>query len=107
MSSPLVVVARSADIGVEQGRAIGRWRLGGLAIELVVEDRAHRAVGQGADLDRPHSGGFEAIGTERTHQSDDAQASAEALLRVGPTLQDELAQGGGREISMIATTVFL
>ena len=44
----------------------------------------------------PYSGGFEAIGTEGTHQSDDAEASAEALLRVGPTLQDELAQCGRR-----------
>jgi hypothetical protein len=88
-----VVVARSADIGVEQRRVGGRWRLRSLAIELVVEDRAHRAVGQGADLDRPYSG-FEAIGTEGTRQSDNAETSAETLLRVGPTLQDELVQCG-------------
>src|SRR5215831_2806856 len=29
----------------------------GLGDRVVVEDRAHRTVGQGADLDRPHSGG--------------------------------------------------
>src|SRR5215471_18579239 len=79
------------------------WRIGtplvgrslrGLAIELVVEDGAHRAVGQGADLDGPRGGGFEAIGAERSHQPHDAEASAEALFRMGPALQDQLAQCG-------------
>ena len=92
-----VVVARSANIGVEERPTIGGRRLQGLAIELVVEDRAHRAVSQRPDLDRPRGSGFEAIGTEGPHQSDDAEAGAEALLRVRPALQDELAQrGGGR-----------
>ena len=73
-----------------------RYTIGGrpvrrLAIELVVEDRAHRAVGQGADLDRPRGGGFEAMGTEWSHQPHDAEAGAEALLGVGPALQDQLA----------------
>jgi IstB-like ATP binding protein len=86
--------------------AIGGWPLCGLAIELVVEDGAHRAVGQGADLDCPRGGGFEAIGAERPHQPHDAEAGSEALLRVGPALQDQLAQRGwgwadrsGREAS--------
>src|SRR5690348_13819039 len=87
-----VVVARSADIGVEDRHAIdGRLLCSSLAIELVVEDRAHRAVGKRADLDRPRGGGFEAIGAERPHQAHDAEAGTEALLRVGPTLQDQLA----------------
>jgi hypothetical protein len=30
-----VVVARSADMGMEQRRAVGRWRLRGLAIKLL------------------------------------------------------------------------
>jgi hypothetical protein len=37
----LMVVARSADIGVKERHTIGRWRLRRLAIELVVEDGAH------------------------------------------------------------------
>src|SRR5580700_4100607 len=90
-----VVIARSADIGVEDRHAIGGWPLCGLAIELVVENGAHRAVGQGADLDCPRGGGFEAIGAEWPSQPDDAEAGPEALLRVGPALQDQLAECGG------------
>src|SRR3984893_14868677 len=92
-----VVVARSADIGVEDRHAIGGRLLRRLAIGLVVEDGAHRTVGQRADLDCPRGGGFQAIGAEWPHQPHDAQAGPEALLRVGPALQDQLAErGGGR-----------
>src|SRR6266403_3783525 len=90
-----MVVARSADIGVEDRHAIGGWPLCGLAIELVVENGAHRTVGQGADLDCPRGGGFEAIGAERPHEPHDAEAGPEALLRVGPALQDQLAERRG------------
>src|SRR5437868_11266965 len=89
-----VVVARSADIGVEDRHAVGGRPLRRLAIELVVEDRAHRAVGQRADLDRPRGGGFEAIGTEWPHQPHDAEAGSEALFGMRPALQDQLAQRG-------------
>ena len=74
--------------------AIGGWPLRSLAIELVVEDRAHRAVGQRADFDRPRGGGFEAIGAERSHQAHDAEAGTEALFGMRPALQDQLAQRG-------------
>src|SRR5580704_3142873 len=90
-----VVVTRSADIGVEDRHAVGGRPLRRLAIELVVEDRTHRTVGQRADLDCPRGGGFQAIGAERPHQPDDAEAGPEALLRVGPMLQDQLAERGG------------
>jgi len=76
----LVVVAGAADIGVKDRDAVG-WRpVCGLAIELVVEDRAHRAVGQRADLDGASGGRFEAVGTERPYQADNAQAGTEALF---------------------------
>ena len=65
-----------------------------LTIELVVEDRAHRAIAQRADLDRPRGRGFEAVGAERAHQADDAETGAEALFGVRPALQDQLAQRG-------------
>src|ERR1700731_719790 len=90
-----VVVARSANIGVEDWHAIGGRPLCRLAVEFFVEDRAHRTVGQGADPDCPRGGGFETIGAEWPHQPHDAQAGPEALLRVGPALQDQLAERGG------------
>src|ERR1700730_7227821 len=93
-----VVVARSADIGVEDRHAIDGRPLRSLAIELVVTDGAPRTVGQGADLDCPRGGGFEAIGAERPHQPHDAEASAEALFGMGPALQDQLAERGRRPI---------
>src|SRR5215472_12923839 len=76
-----MVVARSADIGVE--------------------DRAHRAVGEGADLDGPRRRGFEASGAERPHQANDPQAGAEALLGMRSALQDQVTQrgGGGADLS--------
>ena len=90
-----VVVARSRNVGVEDWHAIGGRPLRNLAIELVVEDRTHRTVGRGADLDRPRRGGFETIGAERPHQPHDAKAGAESLLGVGLALQDQLAERGG------------
>src|SRR5438309_1335237 len=92
-----MVVARSADIGVKDRHTIGRRPLCNLAIELVVEDGAHRAVGQRADLDRPRGGSFEAIGAERPYQAHNAEAGTEALFGMRPALQDQLAErGGGR-----------
>ena len=90
----LVVVARPADVGVKDRNCVGAGRISGLAVELVVEDRAHRAVGQGADLDGAHRCCFETFGAERPDQAHDAQAGAEALFRVRPALQDQLAQRG-------------
>ena len=90
-----MVVARSANVGVEDRHAIGGRPLRRLAIELIVEDGAHRAVGQGADLDGPRGGGFESIGAERPRQPHDAEASAEALFGMGPALQDQIAERGG------------
>src|SRR5260221_2996296 len=87
----LMVVAGSADIGVEDRDDVGwRW-VRGLAIELVVEDRAHRTVGQRADLDGARGRRFEAIGAERPHQAHDAETGTEALFGMRPALQDQLA----------------
>src|ERR1700726_4846502 len=87
-------VGGTGDVGVEDRDGIG-WRpVRGLAIELVVEDRAHRAVGQRADLDGARGRRFETLGAERPHQANDTETGAEALFGVGPALQDQLAQGG-------------
>jgi hypothetical protein len=63
----LVVIAGSADVGVEDRDGIDRPRLRSLAIELVVEDRAHRAVGECADFDSAGCRRFHAVGAERPH----------------------------------------
>jgi hypothetical protein len=73
-------------------RAIGGPSLRRLTIELVVEDRTHRAVGQRADLDGARCRCFETLGAERTDQAHDAETGAEALFGVGPALQDLFAQ---------------
>ena len=51
-----------------------------VAIEVVVEDGFDRAVGAGADVERPAGGGLEPRGAERLGQTDDAETGAEALL---------------------------
>ncbi len=86
-----MVVAGTADVGVEHRNSVGARPLWGLAIELVVEYRTHRAVGQRADLDGVYRRRFETIGAEWPEQTNDTQAGAEALFRVRPALQDQLA----------------
>ena len=75
-----MVVARSADVGVKDRRGLARRTGRRLPVELVVEDRAHRAVGQGADLDRPRGRRLQASDAERPRQADDAEAGAESLV---------------------------
>ena len=86
-----MVVAGAADIGVKDRNSVGSRLARSLAVELVVEDRAHRAIGQRADLDGAHCCRFEAIGAEWPHQADDAKARAEPLFGMRPPLQDQFA----------------
>ena len=73
---------------MEDRRAV-RGALGcGLAIELVVEDGADRAVAAGADLKGAKTGRFDPFAAERLGEPDDAQAGAEALLGMAPLFQD-------------------
>src|SRR5207248_1890711 len=93
----ILLSGSNAVRGYWGGGSARHWRrpLRRLAIELVVEDRTHRTVGQGADLDCPRGGGFEAIGAEWPHQPHDAEAGPEALFGMRPVLQDQLAERGG------------
>ena len=83
----------------DRGRVRGAlWR--GHPVELVVEDGFDGAVGPGADLDGPLGGGLDArrsIGADETH---DAETGAIALLGMGPSLQDLLAQRCGRRADL-------
>ena len=47
----LMVVARAADVGMEDRHAVRAALVCGVPIEIVVEDGADRAVGERADLD--------------------------------------------------------
>ena len=60
----LMVVARAADVGVQDRRSVRGALLRGTPIELVVEDGFDRAIGARADLDGALGRGFEARGAE-------------------------------------------
>src|SRR5271169_3795900 len=68
-----MVVARPADVGMEdRGRvrgALGR----GPPIELVIEDGFDGAIGPGADLHGPLGSGLDARGAERAGETHDAE----------------------------------
>src|SRR5260370_10418422 len=89
-----VVIARAADVGMEDRHAVRGALLGGVAIEIVVEDRLDRSVGPGADIESPRRGGLDALHAERFDQSDDAETGAEALFGMGALVEDQLAQSG-------------
>ena len=70
-----VVVARAADVGVKDRRAV-RGLMRGVLIEFVIEDRANRSVGERANLDRARGGCFQTSATERPRQPQDAKAGS-------------------------------
>src|SRR5580692_3457419 len=87
-----MVVARPADVGMEDRGGV-RGAPGRRApIELVVEDGFDGAVGPGADFDGPLGGGFEARGAEGAGEANNAETGAIALLGMGPALEDLLAE---------------
>ena len=76
---------------MEDRRAV-RGALGaGLAIELVIEDGADRAVAARADLKRTQASRFDPFAAEGLGEPHDAQAGAEALLGVAALFEDQLA----------------
>src|SRR3984885_179400 len=91
-----MVVARPADVGMEdRGRVRGAlWR--GPPVELVVEDGFDGAIGPGADLDGPVGGGLDARRAKGTGKTDDAETGAVSLLGMRPGLKDVLAERRGR-----------
>src|SRR5260221_7041815 len=91
-----VVVARAADVGMKDRRAVRTALLRSVAIEIVVEDGFDRSVGPGADIERLRRGGLDALRTERFDQPHNAETRPEALFGVRALLQDQLAQRRGR-----------
>src|SRR5260370_36991528 len=79
---------------MEDRHAVRGALLGGVAIEIVVEDRLDRSVGPGADIESPRRGGLDALHAERFDQSDDTETGAEALFGMRALVEDQLAQSG-------------
>src|SRR5260370_32821977 len=88
-----MVIARAADVGMEDRHAVRGALFGGVAIEIVVEDRLERSVGPGADIEGPRRGRLDALGAEGFDQTDDAETRSEALFGVRALLEDQFAQG--------------
>jgi hypothetical protein len=100
-----IVVTGPADIGVADRSGVRGAPGRRPPIELGVEDGFDGAVGPGADLDGPLGGGLDArrsIGADETH---DAERGAKALLGMGPSLQDLLAQRCGRRADLAGVAV--
>ena len=79
---------------MEDRHAVRGALLGGVAIEIVVEDGLDRSVGPGTDIEGSRRGGLDALGAERFDQADDTETGAEALFRVRALVEDQFAQSG-------------
>src|SRR5215470_5587592 len=90
-----MVVARAADVVVDDRHAVRGTLVRGLPVELVIEDGADRSVAEPADVDGARRGGFEPFTAERAHEPHDTQAGAEALFGMRPAFQDDLTQRSG------------
>src|SRR5258708_15917847 len=90
-----VVVARAADIGMKDRRAVRTALLRGVAIEIVVEDGSDRSVGPGADIERPRRGGLDALRTERFDQPYNSEPRPEARFALRRLLHAQLPQPRG------------
>src|ERR1700733_975600 len=95
-----MVVARPADVGMEDRGRVRRalWR--GSPVELVVEDGFDEAIGPGADLDGPFGSGLEARHAKGADKPDDAETGAIALLGMGPAFENLLAERRGRRADL-------
>src|SRR5277367_3523523 len=95
-----MVVARPADVGMEDRGRVRRalWR--GSPIELVVEDGFDGAIGPGADLDGAFSGRLDPRHAKGADKPDDAETGAIALLGMGPAFENLLAERRGRRADL-------
>src|SRR5271165_1656566 len=91
-----MVVTGPADVGMADRSGVRGAPGRRPPIELVVEDGFDGAIGPGADLDGPLGGRLDARRAVRAGETHNAEAGAIALLRMGPRLEDLLAQGGSR-----------
>ena len=79
----LIVVARPADVGVQDRRRFRGPRGGAPPIKAVVENGFDRPAGLGADLQRPLRRRLQARRAEGTGEPDGAEAGPYAARRSG------------------------
>ncbi len=84
----------ATDVRVGDRRPL-RGRFGPSAMQVVLEDRLHRAVGQPADLAGAQAGGLERIAAVGPGEPENAEAGPEALLGMWLRSQDDIHEGGG------------
>src|SRR5205823_2579864 len=89
-----MVIAGAADVGMVGQQLALACRLRRLSIEPVFEDRLDRAVGTGADIQTAIAGRLQPLGAVLARQPQDAEASAVALFRMWPALQDQRGELG-------------
>src|SRR6267378_3206590 len=87
-----MVVAGAADVLVDQERRLRGG--GGGMLSAVLQDRADRAVGAGAEHQRTGAGGIDPFGAIALDQAQDADAGAEALFGMRPRPQNHIDQNG-------------
>jgi hypothetical protein len=76
---------------MEDRHAVRAALSGGVAVQIVVEDRSDRAVGHGADVERACCGGFDPRHAEWFDQTHDAKTCPKALFGMRAMLQDQVA----------------
>ena len=74
---------------------LGWSGLGWLPVLSVLQDRRDRAVGAGAQRQRPCTGAIQPLGAVALRQPEDADAGAEPLLGMRARAQDDLDQRRG------------
>ena len=92
-----MVVAAAADVFVLDRQLVGHGFGAKCAVQAVLQDRLHRAVGAGADVHAALAGGLQPLGPVAADQAQDPQTGAEPLLGMRLGGQDPLDQrDGGR-----------
>ena len=89
--SPLVKIAGTADVLVQQGRALRGLRAR-RSVQPVPQDRGDAVVGQHPDLDRAQAHCLGAVGGQAAEQAQNADAGPKSLLGMRPARQNRQDQ---------------
>src|SRR3978361_474923 len=90
-----MVVTGATNVVVEQAGLISLPLGSRLAFLLVLQDRCDRAVGTGAECQRPGAGGVQPFGAVAFAQAENADAGTEPLFGMRARTQHDLDQRRG------------